>query len=274
MKGYLQRLVTPAEPAVGGARALRPWVAGRSPIAELDQRVSLPGFEAAGLVPHQPASRSNRGAAIISAPSDLAPGPASANDSSFAGTGHAAARGPEGTTSPSPRTGSRVPGSPRDSGEGSGMGSGTPARSEAAPRLRPRELPPAHAGERPAGSAAGGGTPPVAPDAIVRSPAAPHLAADRPASSFPPLIEDDGPRPPAAASGLADGDGGTTRPERPPGGGPRLEIGTIEVEVVPPPRAEPRPAPPAGPLTAESVSRIGPLSARRRSNLRYALRRR
>lgn len=56
--------------------------------------------------------------------------------------------------------------------------------------------------------------------------------------------------------------------------GPRVIIGRINVEVVPPPAAPQGTTPPPGPLTAASVSVIGPLSGGIRPNLRLSLRHR
>jgi hypothetical protein len=63
----------------------------------------------------------------------------------------------------------------------------------------------------------------------------------------------------------------TAEPDVP--AGPRLTIGSINVEVVPA-APEPAPAPPArqGPITAASVSVIGPLSPRVRANRHSSLR--
>jgi hypothetical protein len=59
------------------------------------------------------------------------------------------------------------------------------------------------------------------------------------------------------------------------GQGPRVVIGNINVEVTPPP-VEPKTSAPSrpGPLTAESISVIGPLSRGLHSNLRLSLRHR
>jgi hypothetical protein len=59
------------------------------------------------------------------------------------------------------------------------------------------------------------------------------------------------------------------------GEGLRVVIGRINVEVVPPPTAQPSTAAPrSGPLTAASASIIGPLSGSIRPNLRLSLRHR
>jgi len=306
MNGYLMRLVTRAEPAADGARALRPWVASRSPVAEVDQRVSLPGFEAAGLVSHLPAGGGDRGTATT-APRIPTAGPVSEGGGSPLAGIEGAAAGARGSVADSSlRTASPALRSRPELADGGEPGDAPAALSPAAHVSRPPDLRASHRGEQVAGHADGGDAPAVASDAAVRPPTAPHLETGHPSwssfpapreedgrrhapavasdatvrprsSSLPPLVEEGDLRPAhpsAGGSTPAEGEGRLTRAASPAGAGPRLEIGTIEVEVVPPPAVEPRPAPPARPITAESVSQIGPLSAGRRSNLRYALRHR
>src|SRR5262249_40763505 len=69
--------------------------------------------------------------------------------------------------------------------------------------------------------------------------------------------------------------GGTTTFSADAGEGPRIVIGRINVEVVPPPAAQPSTAAPRPrPLTAASASVIGPLSGDIRPSLRLSLRHR
>jgi hypothetical protein len=282
MKGYLQRLLTSNERASGGA--LRPFVPSNSPIAELDQRVSIPGFDAAGLIPHVPASLRDLGAALLPAVQrDPAPRPSPERAAPPTGGGLVRARGRQSTASVPLRAGTHSSTPRRDSA----AGRATTALPPAAPLHEPHSFAPSHPGNY-SGRAGDPGTPALASEASVRRPTR-YLDADVPASpaferrsgSAPGLraastfiedgrLEDAGLRliPRAMADVLMDGE------ELPRADGPRLEIGTIQVEVVPPPRGELRAAPLARPLTAESVSQIGPLAARRRSNLRYALRQR
>ena len=57
-------------------------------------------------------------------------------------------------------------------------------------------------------------------------------------------------------------------------GSPQVVIGRIDVEVLPPPAAAPVASSRSGPLTAASVSAIGPLRGQIRSNVRFSLRQR
>jgi hypothetical protein len=62
-------------------------------------------------------------------------------------------------------------------------------------------------------------------------------------------------------------------PASPPGEeSPRIVIGRINVEVVPPPVQQASSAPRPGPLTAASASVIGPLGGSVRPNVRLSLR--
>jgi len=294
MSGYLQRLVSPAGSAAG--RGLRPFVATRSPIANVDQRVGLPGFEAAGLGPQggsvtdrepeargaaprwpQPHQGGTVGEVSIEEPG-VAPAPAARGEGSSTHVGlHAEA----------PR---------RDREEVLGVGLPSPDRTRGA--MRPR-FPVSPVVDREKASPEAPERPPLsAPRAAVHSPGDTHAErSDGRVLVEAPSIEERA----TAGSGSASGAIGTTtrlpgeprlsppppargdeehegpfstRPEPLAAQRPRLEIGTIEVEVVPPPRAEPRAPSPTRPLTAESVSQIGPLAARRPSNLRFALRQR
>ena len=293
MGGFLQRLASRAAPGAGGG--LRPAVRSTSPIASHDQRLGLPGFEGVGL------GRPGRGRAGE---------PVGASGFETAGRGpwaDAAGGAGPGVREPAEATSAAVPGvrtpaaasvpppaspSPEPTSPGVGIeprgsvgtrGARAPSREDAVPSATgPRAQAPGALAVRSLAGPAGGaeradgpGRARLAPDAPLASgpaPARSSASAAAAAGTGPPRLAPSPPRSEAPDAPAARRRGTPTGRADP---GLRLEIGAIHVEVVPPP-APPAaaPPPPRGPLTAESVSRIGPLAAGRPSNLRFAVRRR
>ena len=293
MDGYLKRVVTRGLGDPGAAQVL-PSVRSTSPIAEEDQRVGMPGFEGFQFGP----AASVEGALedTIAPSGDLRseiPSPTINVDNAGAGTvqrkgvgfgrtgelatpGFAAGapvivdRGPAGKVpipvrvseqSPAPSvrldeavigphnrvTGVRQPGRSDSVAGEIAANAGVPAHRSAGEQATPASLLSAKTetpGARPRRSAEAG------PPFLEPSPRASTLPQQRESVS-PDAVE---------SAGV---------PEQ----GPRVVIGRINVEVVPPPAEDKKsPAARPGPLTAASVSVIGPLAGGVRSNRFLSLR--
>lgn len=306
MGSYLQRLVARAAPP--RRSALEPFGRSASPLATFDQRldgpefdvgIEGPGFEASlgSAASTDPADQDSllrpdvaaagagpAGAAVPDRPRNEAPDVTSGRTISTAigatRTSATDAAGLVATTAslrrtpstadddPTPRPGSPGPSSLRPvvpSGVGAGRSTGGTTRSvtaaaeaqyavETAPHFqRGVALLDAPAGPGPTARAAAG------------SDATTPLIGDPPGFGLPTSWA----IPTGQIAGQTYAPGSAMDADR-PAAAPLLEIGSIEVEVVPP-RAPAQPAATthSGPVTAESISRIGPLGGRRRSRLRF-----
>ena len=270
MGSYLQRLVARAAPS--SRPAFEAFIRSASPLATLDQRYTAPGFDASvgfgGLV--EPLG----GEAKAGADMPMAEGHASTVASPAGRTrtasaavrpgvyvaendggrpGHVRARtSPHRTDAPH---GVHSDGDVNEAARSEeSTASGAPAVHRATGRLPAVSSPEVTVTTRPqtdraaAGSANAPAPMGVVTPAFARRPEPPRVD---------PFAEDAARSAPAIHADSYEM-------------GPVLEIGSIEVEVVPSPAQAPsRAAAAFRPVTAESVSRIGPLGGRRRSNLRF-----
>jgi hypothetical protein len=289
---YLQRLVTRG-PGDRGAAGVTPLVRSRSPIAEQDQRVGIPGFEGIGFGASAPAGggvEETLGEAQDHGPEIASPitgvrktgdGRAQRKTAGPMGASHPSSSRPAGPPvsrdgGPSGRTPTRLDVSEQPPAPGMRLeGEGT-LRHDQAAGTRPRG--PARAGTdeiAPNGDAPG--HPGASEQAAFADPGRTDGSAARRSGSAevePPLLE---PRPlaltPSQQRESLSND--AAEPARAPEQGPRVVIGRINVEVIQP-AAEPKASagPHRGPLTAASVSVIGPLNRGTRTNLRLGLRHR
>lgn len=284
MSDYIQRLVARTT-TVGQAT---PVAHSRSPIASRDQRIGLPGFTAAGGTSYDHPSPSERDAGRDAAPAaqvsrtptwtvdGVRPGSRSDDRLQPARSVRAPERASGGAEWPI-----AAPSAP--SAERGLLRSGLPARPVGEPALRSSASASGPSVEsrvprRPAEPADS-----VTDDLDRYTATAPEPVAPAPTDAEPtPSFAVPTPRVPAtqAVPGRPSLPGWDIAPIADTGSAmapaegeprPRVEIGSIEGEVVPPPQDRADRAP-TGPITAESVSQIGPLAARRPSNLRFAMR--
>lgn len=291
MNGYLKRLATRGLDDRGAAPVL-PLVRSRSPIAEEDQRVGMPGFGrptlgdtasiegplkdaglAAGLPPLQnPSPTYSTGGGIVQRK------PAGQSGTGKFGMPKSAdPAGPLIVTPPVRKPAADIRAfdlSPVSKLRGDTMANGrnraTASQGSEQPRGDISEIAP-NIRIRPGWSAGQRSRSSALYDGRVDER---EIAAERPAEAGPPLLEPSprampspGLREPSSSRVLEAAD----RSEREP----RVVIGRINVEVVPP-AVEPKTSTQSrnGPLTAESVSVIGPLTRRVRSGLRLSLKHR
>ena len=338
MIGYLGRLVSSATLKPGDAR-MRPVVRSRSPIAEMDQRIGLVGFEelAAGGGPASPPELEvpAHGEATVAASPDTTTGPAMVHRKVAGGVSAAVSAGLGNTPAPpitpveatgTSKTSASV--SPNTLGTAAERGTtGTPSgaalapsfggaetlsrdflgsdapnntdadtdfdrlkittsvpRSENSPDAAPTDLrsapEPSLSPRRslfrnldqlvsPTGFGKSRATPAAHPDH--GAPETWHSSGE-PAA---PVSLEPSPRihmPRQAESSPVDDFAPAVKPEA----GPRVIVGRINVEVVQPPPVGQTPRAPArpSPMTAASVSKIGPLRPALRSNLLFSLKQR
>jgi hypothetical protein len=295
---YLQRLVTRGVGDPGSAQVL-PSVRSTSPIAEEDQRVGMPGFEGFQFG----AAASVEGAsedpfALSGDHRSEIPSPTIGVDNAGAGTVQRKGVG-LGRTSGLATPGSAPAGTPVIVDRGRAGEAPTPVHlSEQPPAPRVR-LDDAVIGphNRVTGVRQAGRSNSTASQRTRDAGVPADWSAGEPAAPTPPFsAETETPRPPPRRSAEAgppllqpspraitlaqhrdaissDAVESAGRPDQDQG--PRVIIGRINVEVVPPP-AEPKTSTASrpGPLTAASVSVIGPLTGGIRSNLRLSLRHR
>jgi hypothetical protein len=287
VKGYLQRMITRSLGDVGTA-VVRPAVISRSPIAEQDQRIGMPGFE--GFPSATSASieatykdspvtdgylRSQTPSPIISAENSRAAA-IRRKTVDLAGSGELAA--PEYATAP------RVIVERGPAGEVSTdidlyAQSPLPSRLVGEAAIGSQNYVTAAQQDEPANSGAGI----IAPDASEQATPSSQVNAQaaitgarppRSAEAGPPLLE---PSPRSLTSprqrespSSDDGDSVGRFEQR-----PRVVIGHINVEVVhTPTESKTSTTSRRGPLTAASVSVIGPLKRGARSDMRLSLRHR
>ncbi len=265
MGGYLQRLALRSTPSA--VSALRPFVHSRSPIVSLDQRIGLPGFEEVGLpqparTPGEPDRAPlpvwnlSSGRQALRRPKAEAPPDGDGRPAELQRERDHVVPNPAGRPARPPSERSLA--MPLDAGSPSarqGVREVTPPETDAADGVSGRAGAPVR-GLPDSGGAAARPAVPASASMQVGDPS-PYLT---PSLPLPPVSARRAGAPSSQSAGETD--------RR-----PRLEIGAIQVEVVPPAPEAAAPSPPR-PATAEGVSRIGPLGTRRRSNLRLALRHR
>ena len=263
MSGYLQRLIS--RPAAAHHRGLRPFVRSGSPIAARDQRIGLPGFEAGGF-----------GDSEIAEPPgipELARSPSlhdTLKDLHQSADRHAARKWTPSISQADSGTGAGRPAVLKGSYVNESNDPDSPSK-DLAPETRRQNSRAVELGD----------------DARDRGATIDsqhkHLSPSAPALEQPPVTEV---FPASVTRAFANDDySELTVPnaidqatpddvERP--AAPRVEIGSIQVQVTSEePAAQKGSAKvPSRPANAESVSLIGPLAARRRSNLRFAVRQR
>jgi len=306
MSRYLQRLAT-RNLSSAGVAGMAPAARSMSPIAEEDQRVGMHGFEdfqfgAAAATGGGLEDTSETAGDLSGIAQRKINNPISAAKSAPQNSANAGLRmiGDEGSTVPSPAeiqfSGLDVPrrhfferatmlderpDERFDEGVISSHGQATGSRQPGGKRIVAGEItpnadPPAYWSASPRSTATSSYS---AEDGDEGGTESDEIEATgsrlrRPSVASPQLLE---PLPRAIASQQQreslshDGDASSDETER----GPRVVIGRINVEVVAPP-VEPKTSATSrpGPLTAESVSVIGPLSRGVRSNLRLSLRHR
>lgn len=300
MSGYLQRLVARVRPTPESS--VQPFVHTRSPIAARDQRIGLPGFEAAAAnSPEATGGQEIHGAARpVAARAWSHPlrqrGAGLMPRRETAATSDPAAAGTD--SSPRPHAGAAQSRSPFSEAarrehvfaERADATQRVDTRRRAVhdeasvPRPRTPDHAPADAHRRKTTAELGD---PVAGSAAVTEQRPPLRPATHGREERPVAVDAFTAVPRTSVGATLPGelqlrDSQTAIPTDIPAAAPTLledrsqpwvEIGAIQVEVVAPPSPpESRSTPPAGPVTAESVSRIGPLAARRRSNLRFTMR--
>jgi len=282
MSGYLTRLAMRGR-ETGEMQSMEPSVRSTSPVAEHDRRTGMTGFE--GFEPGE-ASLAEVGSEPGPEQGDILPPPAPPSAMTAGGTRIATVQrqvasplagmaGPAASTARGEVAAADAQTQARVQSPSSGAGaldradahdvslspSGLPVRSPAssADGIHPEEL---SLGDSQTGNAARRFGPGAVHTRSIRQTRQVDSTRLEPlpgalAEHFKPLLE-------RAGEPGADADEG-----------PRVVIGRINVEVVPPPARPPSTAAPRpGPLTAASVSVIGPLGGGVSSNLRLSLRHR
>lgn len=268
MAGYLTRLVSRGS----ATPSMAPVVRSASPIADADQRAGLYELDTVPLIDAPTAGTNDPGA-------QQPPAPPLRETESTGATAPTAFAPPAVRVRPpaphaTPRMAAVHPPNATDHTNVSGSAAAAPRHLDRGDRARPPiepalDVTPAAFERSP--RAAIGRTTGAAVDRTRRLPSADQRTGDARRVETPPPLEPL-PRTTAAAPRMPAGsEEWTAEPDVP--AGPRLTIGSINVEVVPA-APEPAPAPPArqGPITAASVSVIGPLSPRVRANRHSSLR--
>ena len=291
MSTYLMRLATRGRP-IGGVDALQPFVRSRSPIAERDQRIGVAGIEPPGANTRPPPDEARIGPLPPNArmPDALSPVGISADRG---GAGVTVRRKPDSTISMAPGLSTPTTTAPRRSGEAhhctlaepqpgisaqkyagihadiaSSPQTSAASRSplsapqhEQAASIEPRPTVSGDFHSHALSSPADGAEP--SPLTVRR-----RSVRDIPQWDSTPRIEPSSPlfpdtlEAPVTETGIARGDGD-----------PRVVIERGNVDVVQPPVAtETRSAIRSGPLTAASVSVIGPLGGHLASRMAFGLR--
>lgn len=282
MSGYLMRLAMRGH-ETSEAQSMQPFVRTTSPVAERDQRIGMMGFE--GFEPGE-TSFAAGGSEAGAEQGDIVQPPVPPSAMIAGETGIATIQ----RKMASPPAGMASPGIPTATGEAAAAeaqmqarmqpwsrGADTPALIDALDASLSPLDPPIVSPASPTGGthpeALSPGAPPAASASRRFGPGAVHTRSIRQsrqvdsthlepspgalAEPFKPLLE-------RASEHSADANEG-----------PRIVIGRINVEVVPPPAALPSATTPRpGPLTAASASVIGPLSGGMRPNLHLSLRHR
>lgn len=287
VSGYLMRLVTRGRVAAEG-QSMQPLVRSTSPVAERDQRIGMMGFEGFDL---GESSLAETGSETGFEQDDALQPPLPGEFPAARETGQATVQ--RRTASPvDALAGLAGPTPPRSNGVGTRVqGDAQPTGVRKATRHIERLVPSlssadatgqagAHRHDWPVTSPGGMGAEAPSPassqihrgsrhfdrGSAVQTRSIRHAQADstRLEPSARALDEHSEPAPMDSSRYTAGA-----------GEGPRVVIGRINVEVVPPPAVQPSTAAPRpGPLTAASVSVIGPLGGGIRPNLRLSLRHR
>lgn len=276
MRSYLQRIASRTVSRNSGP--IRPYVRTESPIARADNRLAMPGFESAGFAIFETTVDPQVHSAPYTVSSDLSPrldisdarkppGPEVASSAGrarpvFGSDDESSVRGPDELVPPDSHPNSVAHAATRSESaflksEATDSLPGNATTSEPLTEMHNGVYSPENPESHELLCT-------VAPASAAES--VPHRRSDRPKISASLYLPENVPTPASRRSAEPMNSAPRT---------PRIEIGTIEVEVI----SQPAPVKPAelsqaSARTAEAVSQIGPLASNRRSNRRFAFRQR